>query len=222
MGENWETKFCSFLLCQSFSRYLALKFLKIQKSFKNSFFIYSYWISGTNMVDFNSIKSNYLWIWWMIFHMFEKSSFGLFGDWKCEFKLRGTGGDNPPKYSTDWFFILIVVFRLQVVNALHYLHSKLNVIHRDVKPSNILINRTGEVKMCDFGISGQLVDSVAKTIDAGCKPYMAVRLSGILSFCRISTRLIIYSRVHFYSKNWSHSLLLFNFFIFAPYPSTAK
>ena len=29
--------------------------------------------------------------------------------------------------------------------------------------------------MCDFGISGYLVDSVAKTIDAGCKPYMAVR-----------------------------------------------
>jgi serine/threonine protein kinase len=48
------------------------------------------------------------------------------------------------------------------------------VIHRDVKPSNILINRRGEVKICDFGISGYLVDSVAKTIDAGCKPYMAV------------------------------------------------
>lgn len=59
-----------------------------------------------------------------------------------------------------------------VVKALHYLHS-LKVIHRDVKPSNILINRRGEVKMCDFGISGYLVDSVAKTIDAGCKPYMA-------------------------------------------------
>ncbi|GLV39415.1 licorne [Carabus blaptoides fortunei] len=62
---------------------------------------------------------------------------------------------------------------LAVVSALHYLHSKLKVIHRDVKPSNILINRQGEVKMCDFGISGYLVDSVAKTIDAGCKPYMA-------------------------------------------------
>lgn len=60
-----------------------------------------------------------------------------------------------------------------VVSALHYLYSKLRVIHRDVKPSNILINRKGEVKMCDFGISGHLVDSVAKTIDAGCKPYMA-------------------------------------------------
>ncbi|CAH2007328.1 unnamed protein product [Acanthoscelides obtectus] len=62
---------------------------------------------------------------------------------------------------------------LAVVSALHYLYSRLKVIHRDVKPSNILINRQGEVKMCDFGISGYLVDSVAKTIDAGCKPYMA-------------------------------------------------
>ncbi|KAJ8682699.1 hypothetical protein QAD02_018491 [Eretmocerus hayati] len=60
-----------------------------------------------------------------------------------------------------------------VVSALDYLYSQLRVIHRDVKPSNILINRKGEVKMCDFGISGYLVDSVAKTIDAGCKPYMA-------------------------------------------------
>ncbi|CAG9824591.1 unnamed protein product [Phaedon cochleariae] len=60
-----------------------------------------------------------------------------------------------------------------VVSALHYLYSHLKVIHRDVKPSNILINRQGEIKMCDFGISGYLVDSVAKTIDAGCKPYMA-------------------------------------------------
>jgi len=60
------------------------------------------------------------------------------------------------------------------VKALHYLQAELKVIHRDVKPSNILINRNGEVKICDFGISGNLVDSVAKTIDAGCKPYMAV------------------------------------------------
>ena len=64
----------------------------------------------------------------------------------------------------------------QVISALDYLHTRLSVIHRDVKPSNILINREGNVKMCDFGISGYLVDSVAKTVDAGCKPYMAVSL----------------------------------------------
>lgn len=60
-----------------------------------------------------------------------------------------------------------------IVKALEHLHSNLSVIHRDVKPSNVLINTGGEVKMCDFGISGHLVDSVAKTMDAGCKPYMA-------------------------------------------------
>ncbi|XP_041633578.1 dual specificity mitogen-activated protein kinase kinase 6 isoform X1 [Cheilinus undulatus] len=60
-----------------------------------------------------------------------------------------------------------------IVKALEHLHSNLSVIHRDVKPSNVLINTEGQVKMCDFGISGHLVDSVAKTMDAGCKPYMA-------------------------------------------------
>ena len=68
------------------------------------------------------------------------------------------------------------VFDLQVIKALDYLHTELHVIHRDVKPSNILINRKGQVKICDFGISGYLVDSVAKTIEAGCKPYMAVSI----------------------------------------------
>eukprot|EP00069_Balaena_mysticetus_P009289 bmy_20041T0 len=63
--------------------------------------------------------------------------------------------------------------KCQIVRALEHLHSKLSVIHRDVKPSNVLINKEGHVKMCDFGISGYLVDSVAKTMDAGCKPYMA-------------------------------------------------
>lgn len=59
-----------------------------------------------------------------------------------------------------------------IVNALSYLYS-IKVIHRDIKPSNILINREGVIKLCDFGISGYLVNSVARTYEAGCRPYMA-------------------------------------------------
>ncbi|KAG2471362.1 MP2K5 kinase, partial [Polypterus senegalus] len=42
----------------------------------------------------------------------------------------------------------------------------------DVKPSNMLVNTRGQVKLCDFGVSTQLVNSIAKTY-VGTNAYMA-------------------------------------------------
>lgn len=60
-----------------------------------------------------------------------------------------------------------------VLKGLSYLHAKIKAMHRDVKPSNILVNSNGEIKICDFGVSGQLVDSMAATF-VGTRSYMAV------------------------------------------------
>ncbi|KAF9970323.1 Protein kinase C signaling pathway involved MAPKK protein [Actinomortierella ambigua] len=59
-----------------------------------------------------------------------------------------------------------------VLNGLVYLHKMHHVIHRDLKPSNIVITMEGNVKLCDFGVSGDLVNSLAETF-VGTSYYMA-------------------------------------------------
>lgn len=60
-----------------------------------------------------------------------------------------------------------------VIRGLSELKEVHNIIHRDVKPTNILCSaEQGTIKLCDFGVSGNLVASMAKT-NIGCQSYMA-------------------------------------------------
>lgn len=53
---------------------------------------------------------------------------------------------------------------IQVLAAVQYAHTRL-VLHRDLKPGNILVNREGEVRLLDFGIA-KLIDETQPELEA--------------------------------------------------------
>jgi serine/threonine protein kinase len=58
-------------------------------------------------------------------------------------------------YSTGFSIRQILTLFLKVCAAVSYLHRNL-VVHRDLKPDNILVTREGEPKLLDFGIAKML------------------------------------------------------------------
>ncbi|KAL8704342.1 MAG: hypothetical protein Q9201_002493 [Fulgogasparrea decipioides] len=59
-----------------------------------------------------------------------------------------------------------------VLGGLNYLYEVHRIMHRDIKPSNVLVSSRGFIKLCDFGVSGELVNSIADTF-VGTSTYMA-------------------------------------------------
>ncbi|KAI5969661.1 STE7 [Candida margitis] len=60
-------------------------------------------------------------------------------------------------------FPLYVLKKLSfaILSGLSYLYSKHRIIHRDIKPNNVLMTHRGEFKLCDFGVSRELTNSLA-------------------------------------------------------------
>ena len=63
------------------------------------------------------------------------------------------------RYKTNISQETIKLIFYNLLCAVKYCHSA-NVMHRDLKPANLLINKDCQVKLCDFGISRTLPESL--------------------------------------------------------------
>jgi eukaryotic-like serine/threonine-protein kinase len=78
--------------------------------------------------------------------------------------LRGqTLADLARHGPVEWPLVMRIV--AQVARALHHAHRN-GVVHRDVKPANVILLPTGEAKVTDFGIA-QLENAVARLTSTG-------------------------------------------------------
>ncbi len=69
-------------------------------------------------------------------------------------------------------FSQIAEMMAKIAEALGFAHSK-HIVHRDVKPANILVDRQGHPYLVDFGLATREFDPDSKTACAGTPAYMS-------------------------------------------------
>ncbi len=62
----------------------------------------------------------------------------------------------------------------EVILGMEYLHTKMRIIYRDLKPENLLVSKEGHIQITDFGLSEYFKDpSDTSCFSAGTPEYLA-------------------------------------------------
>ena len=63
----------------------------------------------------------------------------------------------------------------QIIKTLKFIHSK-NIVHRDIKPHNILLDLNSNIKICDFGVGKEIKKGNLVNETCGTPAYVAPEL----------------------------------------------
>lgn len=66
----------------------------------------------------------------------------------------------------------VIIYAGEVALALEFIHSK-EIVYRDLKPENLVINSDGHLKLADFGLSKDISESKLTNTFCGTSEYMA-------------------------------------------------
>jgi serine/threonine protein kinase len=107
-------------------------------------------------------------------HNFEKDEGGagiimeyVDGDSLADLKMRQPGYCFEPEQILPWIE--------QLCSALDYAHREARIVHRDIKPRNLMLTKAGRLKIADFGTAAIITDSVSRHSMEGS-------ISGTLSY----------------------------------------
>ena len=70
-----------------------------------------------------------------------------------------------------FIYYSVKFYAAQIVLSLIYLHKN-NIIYRDLKPENVLVDKDGYIKITDFGLSKQNIMDISAMSFCGTPEYL--------------------------------------------------
>lgn len=81
------------------------------------------------------------------------------GETLARLRTRQPGKIFEPRQVTRWVS--------QLLDGLSYAHRTARLIHRDLKPPNLIVNTQGDLKIMDFGIARSIQDAITRVTNVG-------------------------------------------------------